>query len=67
MAEGDSRLLPSFDPNPLAGLPSCGAPLAEVQLVQENFDKLCELLKNMMGNVEKMNARVGELEHKVHG
>ena len=35
--------------------------------MQENFDKLCELLKNMMGNVEKMNARVGKLERKVHG
>ena len=50
--------------NPLAGLPRHGAPLAEVQRLQQNADKFCELLKTMISNVEKMNARVGDLNHK---
>ena len=54
-------------PNPLAGLPPHGASLAQVQRLQENLEKLTELLTNLMGNLEKMNARVGELERKLRG
>ena len=40
---------PTFPPplssNRFAGLPPPGTPLAEVQLLQENLDKLCKLLK----------------------
>ena len=60
-------ILPPLPPDCLAGLPPHGAPLAEVQRLQENFDKLYELLTSIMGNIEKMNARVGELERKVQG
>ena len=64
-------VVPAFSaplpPNPLTGLPPHGASLAEVLQLQKNFEKLTELLTNVMGNVEKMNARVGELERKVQG
>ena len=32
-----------------------------------HFDKMTELLTNMLGNVEKTNARVGKLDRKVQG
>ena len=60
-----STFTPPLPPNPLAGLPPYGAPLAKGQRLQENFDNLCELERNMLGNVEKMKTRVGDLERKV--
>ena len=54
-------------PNPLAGLPPHGTPLAELQQLEQNWDKMTDLLMNLLGNVEKMNARVGVDEPKVQG
>ena len=48
-----SAQLPS---NPLAGLPPHAASLVEVQPLQENLEKLTELLTNLMGKVERMSA-----------
>ena len=58
---------PPLPPSPLATLPRYATPLAEVQQLQENFDKLWELLTHMSGNVENMNACVGEPERKGEG
>ena len=58
---------PPLPPSPLARLPPHGASVAQVQWLQEKFDKLSELLTKMMGSVEKLNPRVGERERKVHG
>ena len=71
----DPRLLPMvvpalsapLPPNPLAGLTPHGVSIAGMQRLQEKFEKLTELLTNLMGNVEKINARVGEMERKVQG
>ena len=64
-------VVPTFSlplpPHSLSRLPPHGAPLAKVQRLQESFNKLCEMLKNTLGNVENMNARLGHLERKVQG
>ena len=59
-------LRPVAPQSPRRSAPSW-ASFAEVQRLQENFEKLTELLTNLMGNVEKMNAPVGELQRKVEG
>ena len=56
---------PLLSPNPLADLPPQCTPFAEVQPVEENFNKLAEQLTNLMGNVEKVSARFGEVDCKV--
>ena len=53
--------------NLLAGLPPHGAPLAEVQRLQQNFDKMTELLTRLLGNVQKMITRLDKVECKVQG
>ena len=49
----------------LAGLPPHGVSVQDIQCLQENFDKLCGLVGNVMNNVEKMNERVGRLKQKM--
>ena len=58
---------PPVPPSPVAGLPPHGAPVTEVQRLQESFDQVCELLTDKMGNVEKMNDCFGEFQLKVQG
>ena len=54
-------------PVALAGVTPHYAPLTEVQQLQQKFRNLTELLTNLLGNVEKMNTCVGELERKGQG